>query len=163
MSCLIAEERERSECSIGYARKLSSTDRDRAAAHVPLPRITMSKSCLSARTFIMPEKQHRPQDRGPAGGVEGVYREAVNRCQTGKSRSRGLFAASQNRRPPRACARRGGGGPRVRPKADVRTNSTPRAIWCRHQTPPSPASQDLPGLRCRSAGEANGLPLPNSP
>ena len=34
---------------------------DRAAAHVPLPRITMSKSPPQARIFIMPETQHRPQ------------------------------------------------------------------------------------------------------
>ena len=79
------------KCSIGYARELASTGRDRAAAHVPLPRITMSKSCLSARTFIMPEKQSRPQDRGHAGGVERVYREAVNRCQTGKAGLPRLF------------------------------------------------------------------------
>ena len=30
----------------------------------------------------MPEKRHRPQDLGPAGGVERVYRGAFRACQT---------------------------------------------------------------------------------
>jgi hypothetical protein len=74
-----------------FAREFSPTSRDRAAAHVPLPRITMSKSCPSARTFIMPEKQSRPQERASASGADGVYREVVKACQTGKRPSRRLF------------------------------------------------------------------------
>jgi hypothetical protein len=43
MSLCLAEERERSECSIDLPKTYVSSC-DRAAAHVPLPRITMSKS-----------------------------------------------------------------------------------------------------------------------
>jgi hypothetical protein len=63
---VFAEERERSNGSIHLRMKQASpfhTRSDQAAAHVPLPRITMSKSCFSARIFILAEKQHRPQGK----------------------------------------------------------------------------------------------------
>ena len=85
MSCLLLKNASVRNCSIDLPVKLSPTGRDRAAAHVPLPRITMSKSCPSARTFIMPEKQSRPQERASASGAEGVYREVVKACQTGNA------------------------------------------------------------------------------
>jgi hypothetical protein len=40
------------------------------------------KQPISARIFILPEKRHRPQDQGPAGGVGAVYRLALEACQT---------------------------------------------------------------------------------
>ena len=39
----------------------------------------------------MPEKQHRPQDFGPAGGVGAVYRRPIFRCQTRNRGSYSLF------------------------------------------------------------------------
>lgn len=59
---LLTEERERSDGSIHYAQGFRPGHDDQAAAHVPLPRITMSKSSPLARISIMPETQHRPQD-----------------------------------------------------------------------------------------------------
>jgi hypothetical protein len=55
----------------------------------------MSKSCPSARTFIMPEKQRRPQGRGPAGGVEGLYREVAHACQTVNAAVLGIFCRAE--------------------------------------------------------------------
>jgi hypothetical protein len=92
-------------CSIGCAHELSSTGRDRAAAHVPLPRITMSKSRPKARTSTMPEKRRRPQDGGPAGGVEGVYRQVVPACQTvNEALLPNLFAVQKGHGPSGALA-----------------------------------------------------------
>ena len=66
---VFAEERERSDSSIhlahGSSRSSCHTRSDQAAAHVPLPRITMSKSCFfganfhSAREATPPARQAR--------------------------------------------------------------------------------------------------------
>jgi hypothetical protein len=58
---------------------------DRAAAHVPLPRITMSKSPPLARISIMPETQHRPQAvarRAAWAGCIGALAGAVKHKNT---------------------------------------------------------------------------------
>jgi hypothetical protein len=88
------------KCSIhcGLQRVCTRESRDQAAAHVPLPRITMSKSCPAARIIIMPEKRRRPQDRSPAGGVEGVYRGVTLACQTVNARMWQFFFSSENGR-----------------------------------------------------------------
>jgi hypothetical protein len=43
----------------------------------------------------MPEKQRRPQARGPAGGVEGVYREVALACQTVNASVLGIFCRAE--------------------------------------------------------------------
>jgi hypothetical protein len=43
----------------------------------------------------MPEKQRRPQARGPAGGVEGVYKETVVACQTVNTAVLGIFCRAE--------------------------------------------------------------------
>ena len=53
----------------------------RAAAHVPLPRITMSKSAAQGEIPFC-QRRNTARKAGPAGGVGAVYRRAVPACQT---------------------------------------------------------------------------------
>jgi hypothetical protein len=72
----LLEERERSECSIGSPVDLHPRASDRAAAHVPLPRITMSKSAARGEISFC-QRRNTARKAGPAGGVGGGYRGAV--------------------------------------------------------------------------------------
>ena len=77
MSCL-AEEREHStllDC-FGAKGQAFRAVASRAAAHVPLPRITMSKSAKKGRIFILLSMEHRPQEVARERRGRGLY-EAV--------------------------------------------------------------------------------------
>jgi hypothetical protein len=105
MSICFAKERERSESSIYCARDCSRAC-DQAAAHVPLPVITMSKSP------VFGTKNHYPSNRTPlarqslASGVGAVYRRAVSPRQPKKTlRNQEFLRQLGIVKPHRACWR----------------------------------------------------------
>jgi hypothetical protein len=85
MSCLIAEERERSECSIGLPVSTHSRAATEPPPTFPFLESQCQRAALRHELYIMPEKQSRPQERASASGADGVYREVLPACQTGNA------------------------------------------------------------------------------
>lgn len=82
-TCHLLEERERSECSIGYAQDL----RPGQATEPPPTFPFLDSQCqraVSGTKFHHARDATPPARRSPAGGVGGVYRRVVFPCQTVK-------------------------------------------------------------------------------